>query len=119
MGTDLPNPWEGVIMSTQTVLIIGVVVVVLAIAAIGIVVAQRRGLEQRRRTADALRGQATERSHEAEQARRVAAAREAEAALAESRASQARLEATQTEAMHEDTIHEADQIDPSVDTPRR
>ena len=69
-----------------------------------------------------LRTQAAGQSTDVEQTQRQAAARQAaadqaaeEAQLAQARAEEARHELLQTEAQREDTLREADRLDPNVD----
>jgi predicted Holliday junction resolvase-like endonuclease len=109
-------------MSDSVAMILVVVAVVLVVAIVALVLMRTKGKERRAHQAAELRGEASAKSVDVEQAQRSAASREAaaeqareEAEIAEARAAEARQELAQAEAQREDTVREADRLDPAVD----
>jgi hypothetical protein len=105
------------------IIIIVIVLVVLVALGIALMLGQNRRREHQRSQAAGLRQEAT--GHVANQAQDEAAAREKAADAERARAEADRLEAEAQErqrsvdmgrAHHEDTLREADRIDPDVDT---
>jgi hypothetical protein len=113
---------EGVNMSDTVAAILVIVAVVLVIAVVAALLLRTRGRERRARQAEELRTHASAQSTDVQLAQREAASREAaaeqareQAEIAEARAAEARQALAQTEARREDTVREADRLDPSVD----
>lgn len=109
-------------MSNTTAVIIVVVAVVVVAAIVIALLVRTKGRERRARQANELRTTAASQSTDVEYAQREAAARQAaadqaaeEAQLAQSRAEESRRDLLHTEAQQEDTVREADRLDPDVD----
>ena len=117
-------------MSGMTIVVLVVVVVVVAVAAaIVAMMLQRRNTERKHAQAEQLRSQAAAQSGslsdsrrhaenadvEAQHARIQADRARADAEQAEARAAEAREGMAMDEAVTEDTVREADRLDPEVD----
>ena len=109
-------------MSENAAMIVVVIAVVLVVAAVGLLLWRTRGRERHAREAAELRSRADAQTVEMDHAQRAAASRRAaaeaareQAELAEARAAEAERELAQTEAQYENTVRDADRLDPLVD----
>ena len=109
-------------MSENAAMIVVVIAVVLVVAAVGLLLWRTRGRERHAREAAELRSRADAQTVEMDHAQRTAASRRAaaeaareQAELAEARAAEAERELAQTEAQYENTVRDADRLDPLVD----
>jgi flagellar basal body-associated protein FliL len=109
-------------MSNTLAVILVVVAVLLVVAVVAVLLTRTKGKERRTREAYELRTQAAAQSVHVEETQHTAASQRAaaeaareQAELAEARAAEAERELAQTEALQEDTVRDADRLDPSVD----
>jgi hypothetical protein len=109
-------------MSDNVAMILVAAVVVIVVAAVALLLWRTKGRERRAREAAELRNQAQAQTVEIDHAQRAAAGQRAEAEAAreqaeraDARAREAEQELAQTRAQYEDTLREADRLDPSVD----
>ena len=94
-------------MSDSAAVILVIVAVVLVVAVVALMLMRTRGNERRAHQAAELRDEAAAKAVDVEQAR-------GQAEIAEARAAEARQHLAQVEAQQEDTLREADRLDPSV-----
>jgi FtsZ-interacting cell division protein ZipA len=108
-------------MSDNAAMLVVIIVVLLVLAVVGLLLWRTRSRERHAREAAELRTRADAQTDEIDHAQRTAASQRAaaeaareQAEHAEARAAEAERELAQTEALYEDTVREADLLDPSI-----